>query len=157
MVRITGLLVVVMKALMAARKPTSSSNMTSTCWSRKKIKFQNESAEFRSVQMHDLYWCRRFLYLFKQDEWRGRLSALRRRLLTVLQRVGCQFPAVRFSRPWNARNVKVICFLVYLEVVSQSDSGWFSFGSSATAWARVPSCLSFQGKRATSRKLLSSC
>lgn len=31
-VRMTGLLVVSMKVLMAERKPTSSSNMTSTCW-----------------------------------------------------------------------------------------------------------------------------
>lgn len=36
-VRMTGLLVVVIKVLMAAKKPTSSSNMTSTCGSRKQI------------------------------------------------------------------------------------------------------------------------
>lgn len=38
----TGLLVVVMKVLMAARKPTSSSNMTSTCRSRQMQKAQTK-------------------------------------------------------------------------------------------------------------------
>lgn len=106
------------------------------------------------VQMRDVH---RFSYLFKQDERRGRLSAPRRRLITVLQCDGCRFLAVGFSRLGNVRNVKVICFLLHLEVASQSDGRWFSFGSSATTRARVTSCLSFQGRGGTSRKLQFSC
>ena len=90
------------------------------------------------------------LYLFKQNEWCGLLSARWHRLIAAWW---WELLAVLFlQRRWATR-MEVICFCLHLEVVGQSDCGWIGFSFET----RAANVLLFWGRGDIFRRHWFSC